>query len=112
MMKESRLKSKEEVKEEDKRLLNNQWNEIIKLNNKLKTHILKKEKLPKGNYIKIFWNYCKPYFSNKGICNDDRIMLVENDETVNKDFGISETFNNCFNNIPKDLKIFDKVDDF
>ena len=81
-----------------------------KLNNKLKKTYFK-EKLPKGNNVKDFWNYCKPYFTNKGICNDDRIILVENDKILNKDSDISETFNNYFVNITKDLGIFDWADD-
>ena len=77
-----------------------------KLNNKLKKTYFK-EKLPKGNKVKDFWNYCKPYFTNNGICNDDRIILVENDKILNKDLDISETFDNYFVNITKDFKIFD-----
>ena len=71
-----------------------------------------KEKLPKGNNVMDFWNYCKPYFTNKGICSDDGIILVENDKILNKDSNISETFNNYFVNITKDLGIFDKADGY
>ena len=81
IIKRSRLKNiaNKSVKEEDKRPYNIQRNKISKLNNKLnKIHF--KEKLTKGNNVKDFWNYCKPYFTNKGICNDDRIILVENDK--------------------------------
>ena len=112
IMKRSRLKNKanKSGKEEDKRLYNIQRNKVSKLNNKLKKTYFK-EKLPKGNNVKDFWNYCKPYFTNKGICNDDRIILVENDKILNRDSDISETFNNYFVNITKDLGIFDWVDD-
>ena len=82
------------------------YNEIKLLNNKLKKTCFK-QKLPKGNNVKDFWNYCKPYFTNKGICNDDRIILVEKNEILNKDSDISETFNKYFVNITKDLGIFD-----
>ena len=111
-MKRSRLKNKanKSGKEEDKRLYNIQRNKVSKLNNKLKKTYFK-EKLPKGNNVKDFWNYCKPYFTNKGICNDGRIILVENDNILNKDSDISETFNNYFVNITKDLGIFDWADD-
>ena len=57
------------------------------------------------------WNYCKSYFMNKGICNDDRIILIENGKIWNKNLDISETFNNYFVNIIKDLGIFDWADD-
>ena len=111
-MKRSRLKNKanKSGKEEDKRLYNIQRNKVSKLNNKLKKTYFK-EKLPKGNNVKDFWNYCKPYFTNKGICNDGRIILVENNKILNKDSDISEIFNNYFVNITKDLGIFDWVDD-
>ena len=101
-MKRSRLKNKanKSGKEEDKRLYNIQRNKVSKLNNKLKKTYFK-EKLRKENNVKDFWNYCKPYFTNKGICNDDRIILVENDKILNKDSDISETFNNFFVNVKK-----------
>ena len=59
-MKRSRLKNKanKSGKEEDKRLYNIQQNKDSKLNNKLKK-IYFNEKLPKGNNVKDFWNYCK-----------------------------------------------------
>ena len=83
-MKRSRLKNKanKSGKEEDKRLYNIQRNKVSKLNNKLKKTYFK-EKLPKGNNVKDFWNYCKPYFTNKSICNDDRIIIVENYQILN-----------------------------
>ena len=111
IMKRSRLKNKanKSGKEEDKRLYNIQQNKVSKLNNKLeKTYF--KEKHPKGNNVKDCWNYYKPYFTNKGICNVDGIILVENDKILNKDSDISETFNNYFVNITNDLGIFDWTD--
>ena len=111
-MKRSRLKNKanKSGKEEDKRLYNIQRNKVSKLNNKLKKAYFK-ENLPKGNNVKDFWNFCKPYFTNNGICNDDRIILVEKDKILNKDSDISETFNNSFVNITKDLGIINWADD-
>ena len=108
IMKRSRLKNKanKSGKEDDKRLYKIQRNKVTKLNNKLKKTYFK-QKLPKGNNVKDFCNYCKPYFTNKGICNDDRIILVEKNEILNKDSDISETFNKYFVNITKDLGIFD-----
>ena len=52
---------------------------VSKLNNKLKK-TYSEEKLLKGNNVKDFWNYCKPYLTNMGICYNGRIVLVENDE--------------------------------
>ena len=107
-MKRSRLKNKanKSGKEDDKRLYKIQRNKVTKLNNKLKKTYFK-QKLAKENNVTDFWNYCKHYFTNKGICNDDRIILVEKNEILNKDSDISETFNKHFVNITKDLGIFD-----
>ena len=87
LIKLSRLKNKanQSGKEEDKRLYNIQRNKVCNLNNKHKKTYFK-EKIPKGNNIKHYWNYCKPYFTNKGICNNDRIVLVENDEIFKQRF--------------------------
>ena len=111
-MRKSRLKNKanKSSKGEDKSLYNIQRNKVSKLNNKLKKTYFE-EKPPKGNNVKDFRNYHKPYFTNKGICNDDRIVLVENDKILNTDSDIPETFNNYFVNITKDLGIFDWADD-
>ena len=100
-MKRSRLKNKanKSGKEEDKRLYKIQRNKVSKLNIFKKKYF--KEKLPKGSNVKDFWNYYKPYFTSKGICNDGRIILVENDKILNKDSDISETFNNFFVNVKK-----------
>ena len=108
IMKRSRLKNKanKSQKEEDKRLYKIQRNKVTKLNNQLKKAYFKQH-LPKGNNVKDFWNYCKPYFTNKGICNDEKIILVEKGEILNKDSEISDTFNNYFVNITKDLGIID-----
>ena len=91
IMKRSRLENKanKSGKEDDKRLYKIQRNKVTKLNNKLKKTYFK-QKLPKGNNVKDFWNYCKSYFTNKGICNDDRIILVGKNEILNKDSDISD----------------------
>ena len=85
-------------------------NRVRKLNNKLKKTYFK-EKFPKRNNVKDSWNYCKPYFADKGICNDDKIILVENDKVLYKDSDIYENFNSYFVNIKKYLGIFNCVDD-
>ena len=42
---------------------------------------------------------------------NNRIVLVKNDEILNKDFGIFPVFNNYFVNITQDLGIFDWAED-
>ena len=105
-MKRSNLKNKanKSGKIEDKKRYKIQRNVVTKLNNKLKKAYFK-EKLPKGKNVKDFWNFCKPYFTNKGLCNDKRVILVEREEVLRKDSKISGTFNNYFVNITDELGI-------
>ena len=109
-MKRSRLKNKANRldKEEDKRFCNIQQNKISKLNNRCQETIFYR-KTSKGNNVKDFGNYCKPYFTNKGICNDGKIILIEDEKILNKDSDISEAFNNYFVNIAKDYKGFGNI---
>ena len=45
-------------------------------------------------------------FINKGVCNNEKIILVEKEEFLRKDSKISETFNNYFINITDELGIY------
>ena len=92
-------------KTEEKKRYKIQRNVVTKLNKKLKTAYFK-EKLPEGKDVKDFWNFCKPYFTNKGVCNDEKIILVEKEEVLRKDSKISDTFNNYFVNITDELGIY------
>ena len=58
--------------------------------------------------MKDFWNFCKPYFTNKGVCNDKKIILVEKEEVLRKDSKISDTFNEYFVNISDELRIYNR----
>ena len=106
-MKRSKLKNiaNKSGKTEDKKHYKIQRNVVTKLNKQLKKAYFK-EKLPKGKDVKYFWNFCKPYFTNKGVCNDEKIILVEKEEVVRKDSKISDTFNNYFVNINDELGIY------
>ena len=81
-MKKSRLKNKA-----NKPTIEEDEPNVSKLNNKMKKAYFK-EKLSKGNNVKDFQNYCKIYITNKGIGNDDRIILFGKDEISNKDSDI------------------------
>ena len=106
-MKRSKLKNiaYKSGKTEDKRHYKIQRNVVTKLNKKLKKAYFK-EKLPKGKDVNDFWNFCKPYFTNKGVCNDEKIIIVEKEEVLRKDSKISDTFNNYFVNITDELGIY------
>ena len=51
-------------------------------------------------------DFFKPYFTNKGVCNGEKIILVEKEEVLRKDSKISDTFSNCFANIIVELGIY------
>ena len=103
IMKRSNLKNKANKSgtTEDKKSYKIQRNVVTKLNKKLKKAYFK-AKIPKGKDVKHFCNFCKPYFTNKGVCNDEKIILVEKEEVLRKDSKISDTFNNYFVNITEE----------
>ena len=107
IMKRSNLKNiaNKSGKTEDKKRYKIQRNVVTKLNKKLKKAYFK-EKRPKGKDVKDFWNFWKSYFTNKGVCNDERIILLEKEEVLRKDSKISDTFNNYFVNITDELGIY------
>ena len=53
---------------------------------------------------KSFWKTVKPFFTDKGV-NHDRILLVEENETISDNNEISEKLNNFFADIVKNLNI-------
>ena len=56
---------------EDKKRYKIQRNVVTKLIKRLKKAYFK-EKLLQGKDVKDFWNFCKPYITNKGVCNDEK----------------------------------------
>ena len=53
---------------------------------------------------KTFWKTVKPFFTDEGV-NHDRILLVEENETISDNDEISGKLNNLFANILKILNI-------
>ena len=53
---------------------------------------------------KTFWKTVKPFFTDEGV-NHDRILLVEENETISDNDEISGKLNNFFANILKILNI-------
>ena len=106
-MKRSQLKNKANKtgSKEDLKLNKIQRNVVTNRNKSLKK-VCFKEKLPKGKNVKDLWNYSKTYFTNKCICNDEPIILVENDKIVRKKAEICKTFNDYFVNITDELHIY------
>ena len=104
IMKRSRLKNKANKtgSKEDLKRYKIQRN-VTKLNKSLKNE---KENFRKEKNVKDFWNYCKPYFTSKAICNDEPIILVENNKILRKNTEICKTFNDYFVNITEELDIY------
>ena len=107
IMKRSNLKNtaNKSGKTEDKKRYKIQRNVVAKLNKKLKEAYFK-EKLPKSKDVKDFWNFYKPCFTKKGVCNDEKMILVEKQEVLRKDYKISDTISNYFVDITDELRIY------
>ena len=52
------------------------------MNKKLKRAYFR-QSFPKT--IEELWSYCKPYFTSKGIYNDEKIVFVEKEQILLKD---------------------------
>ena len=56
---------------------------------------------------KPFWKQCKPYFFNKHVVGDSKIMLIKNDKTILDNEQVSEEFNNYFSPIVASLDMYE-----
>ena len=61
---------------------------------------------PKGTKCKDFWNYCRPYFSNKNFKSTESILLLENDKVISNEVEVANSINTHFTNITKTLKTY------
>ena len=105
-MKRSALKKKENISNNPEiiKLYKKQRNYVVNLSRKVKTEYFQKY-MPQGASSKIFWKFCKPFFSNKTTNFIDKIILVEKGEAVSKNEEIATHFNNYFNDIIKGVNI-------
>ena len=79
IMKKSTLKRRANISNTPEiiKLYKKQRNYVVNLTRKVKKEYFKKH-MPHRASFKIFWKFCKPFFSNKTNNFDDKIMLVEN----------------------------------
>ena len=79
IMKRSALKKRANISNNPEiiKLYKKQRNYVVNLTRKVKKEYFKKH-MPHRASFKIFWKFCKPFFSNKTNNFDDKIMLVEN----------------------------------
>ena len=81
-----------------------QRNLVVKLNKSEKRRFFEKVSKSSPNSPKIFWESCKPFFTNK--CHSQEILsLIENDEVIQDDNSIAKVFNDYFNSITESLNI-------
>ena len=104
--KRSKLKNKANKTKNPLDIMNyeKQRNYVAKLNKTAKVEYFNNLKLGKDN--KLFWEKCKPYFSNKNSKADADIMLNENGKLLLKDKDIADRFNECFGSIVESLDLY------
>ena len=74
------------------------------MNKKLRKQYFK-DNQPSSERSRNFWNYCKPYFTDRNIIHDERIRLIEKGHEIRDDFTIANVFNDYFINCTKLLDI-------
>ena len=106
VMKRSALKKRADISNNPEiiKLYKKQRNYVVNLSRKVKTECFQKH-MPHGASSKNFCKFCNPFFSNKTINFDNKIMLVEKGEVVSKNEEIATHFNNYSNDITKGLNI-------
>ena len=90
----------------DALLFKKQRNYVVHLNRIEKKKFFQKQE-PKGHTSKSFWKFCKPFFSNKALTDDGRIVLVENEDIITNDRDIATRMNTYFNTITSTLSVTD-----
>ena len=86
------------------KLYKKQRNYVVNLSRKVKKEYFQKH-MPHGASSKIFWKFCKSFFSNKTTNFDDKIILVEKGEVISKNEEITTHFKYNVNDITKGLNI-------
>ena len=81
---------------------------VSKLNKETKLSFF--NKFDVFNEPKPFWDTFKPYFSNKHSKGNSKILLIENNEILQKNEEVSDIFNRFFGKITKSLNLFDWPD--
>jgi len=79
-----------------------QRNLVVKLNRKAKASYFRSAEIKEG---KNFWKTCKPFFSEKSVTDDSRILLLEDDKLVKDEIVVASLFNKYFNSITDNLEI-------
>ena len=81
-----------------------QRNYVANLNRQEKRQFFKKVEENKSQNPKEFWNFCKPFFTNKCVENEI-VSLLDSDVLIQNDLKIANIFNEYFTNITSKLNI-------
>ena len=95
------LKSKSET---DKQRYNKQRNHCVKLLRLKKQKYYECLDISKITDNKTFWKTISPLFSNKSYLTNSRITLLENGAILSEEAKVTNTFNEFFSNVVKELK--------
>ena len=111
IMKRSELETKfyKTKTENDKKLYKKQKNFVSALYKKERKKYFKNLDLKKVAESKNFWKSIKPYLSDKGLKNQN-VVLVNEDNILSEDKEIATTLNNFFKNAVKSLNITENSD--
>ena len=82
IMKRSKLKNKANRTklQDDIAKYKKQRNLVVKLNRDSKLRYFDNIETSKNSKPKLFWDECKPYFSNKNVHGDSKIILIEKEK--------------------------------
>ena len=100
-MKRSKLKNKANKTKHpvDIKMYKKQRNYVVGFNKQAKFEYFNNLDCKKDT--KLFWDKCKPYFSNKHSRGDNNIILKEKGEILLQNDAIANTFSNFFDSIVK-----------
>ena len=106
IMKRSRLKNKAKRTKVPVDIFKykKQRNLVVSLNRQAKHEYF--NEVSNSEISRLFWETCKPYFSNKHARDDSKIMLIENDKILIKNEKVDQVFNQYFGHITDSLDLY------
>ena len=90
------------------KIYKNQRNLCVTLNRKTKQIFFSNLDCKNPQTLKSFWEYSRPYFTDK-VKSSSKIILLEGDKIVSKNDELVKCFNEHFNNIYKSAQPFNRV---
>ena len=112
IMKRSRLKNKANRSKDSVDIANykKQRNLVVSLNRQAKSEY-SNEVSYSEKFLRLFWDSCEPYFSNKYARGDSKTNLIENDKMLLKTEEVAKEFNQYFGHITDYLDLCEFPDE-